>query len=86
MPAFVPSAENTEVMTSILDAQKVKIISQVPSFIQDLKAQISYQGLWENDRKNKNINYCSEFNMLPLLKERVFVLLSHSVAKPRMAK
>ena len=35
MPAFVPSTESTEVMTSILDAQKVKIISQVPSFIQD---------------------------------------------------
>jgi len=35
MPAFVPSAESTEVMTSIRDAQKVKIISQVASYIQD---------------------------------------------------
>jgi len=80
MPAFVPSAESTEVMTSIRDAQKVKIVSQVPSFIQDLKA------CGKMIVKNK----VSKFNMLPLSKEGSEIVLlhavSHSVAKPRIAK
>lgn len=83
MPAFVPSAESTEVMTSIRDAQKVKIISQVPSYIQDLMLRSHTKACEKMIVKNKE----SKFNMLPLSKEgSEIVLLSHSVAKPRIAK
>lgn len=36
MPCFVPSAESTEVMTSILDEQKVNLIPG-PDCLKDMK-------------------------------------------------